>query len=366
MSGNQAVKAYLSLIGARARLTGPKDARFEFIALPSLERWTIRPNLGPLPWWILSKARRAPQTRARDYLSLLGLLRPRAGLRVEEAAPCSGAVWTRLMQPFLLAALNTRPEEGSAALAAAVVRETLARGGRAYRPRIAEPTLAAAFVDPALAYISARGGVVRTGRRLRSADFKGEVLASLAFADGDTTDCADAGVILAVPPWTAQDLVPSLTAPDAFRSIVNGHFKIAPPASAPPMIGVVGGLVEWIFAFEDRIGVTVSNADALIDLDRETLAQRLWAEVAAVYDMPSDLPPWQIIKEKRATFAATVEQDHRRPPSATAWRNLALAGDWTQTGLPGTIEGAIRSGFKAADLVMRGLSKPAAGSPGNR
>ena len=60
------------------------------------------------------------------------------------------------MRPFLLAALNTEPEEASAALAGAVLRETLAKGGRAYRPRIAHPTLAAAFVDPALAYLKAR------------------------------------------------------------------------------------------------------------------------------------------------------------------------------------------------------------------
>jgi uncharacterized protein with NAD-binding domain and iron-sulfur cluster len=62
------------------------------------------------------------------------------------------------------------------------------------------------------------------------------------------------------------------------------------------------------------------------------------------------LPPWQIIKEKRATFAATPKQDALRPGAGTQWRNLALAGDWTQTGLPATIEGAIRSGIEAARL----------------
>ena len=63
------------------------------------------------------------------------------------------------------------------------------------------------------------------------------------------------------------------------------------------------------------------------------------------------LPPWQIVKEKRATFAATPAQDAKRPPAATRFRNLFLAGDWTQTGLPATIEGAIRSGESAARLA---------------
>ena len=67
--------------------------------------------------------------------------------------------------------------------------------------------------------------------------------------------------------------------------------------------------------------------------------------------LPSALPPWQIVRERRATFAATPQENAKRPGAATDWRNLVLAGDWTQTGLPATIEGAIRSGNRAADLA---------------
>jgi uncharacterized protein with NAD-binding domain and iron-sulfur cluster len=77
----------------------------------------------------------------------------------------------------------------------------------------------------------------------------------------------------------------------------------------------------------------------------------IWAEVAKVTQIEKPLPPWQIIKEKRATFAATVEENARRPGANTAYANLVLAGDWTATGLPATIEGAVRSGHRAADLV---------------
>jgi uncharacterized protein with NAD-binding domain and iron-sulfur cluster len=78
----------------------------------------------------------------------------------------------------------------------------------------------------------------------------------------------------------------------------------------------------------------------------------LWADVAKVHGLGPDLPPWRIVKERRATFAATPEQDARRPATRTGWRNLALAGDWTDTGLPATIEGAIRSGHKAAEIIL--------------
>ena len=106
------------------------------------------------------------------------------------------------------------------------------------------------------------------------------------------------------------------------------------------------------FAFDDRISVTVSGADSLVDQDRETLAAMVWADVAKVHGLGPELPPWQIVKERRATFAATPEQANRRPQARTRWANLLLAGDWTDTGLPATIEGAVRSGQKAAQLAI--------------
>ena len=115
-------------------------------------------------------------------------------------------------------------------------------------------------------------------------------------------------------------------------------------------MGVVNGTIEWLFAFPDRLSVTISGADRLLDVAREDLAGRIWAEVAKVTQIEKPLPPWQIIKEKRATFAATVSENGRRPGTATAYANLLLAGDWTATGLPATIEGAIRSGHRAAAI----------------
>jgi hydroxysqualene dehydroxylase len=99
--------------------------------------------------------------------------------------------------------------------------------------------------------------------------------------------------------------------------------------------------------------VTVSAADGIVDEPADSLALRLWQDVARAYCLADrTLPPWRIVKEKRATFAATPQQERLRPPAATRWRNLVLAGDWTRTGLPSTIEGAIRSGESAAAIVQ--------------
>ena len=68
--------------------------------------------------------------------------------------------------------------------------------------------------------------------------------------------------------------------------------------------------------------------------------------------MSGELPAWQIVRERRATFEATPEQNALRPGTVTGFKNLFLAGDWTDTGLPATIEGSVRSGDRAADLVL--------------
>ncbi len=116
---------------------------------------------------------------------------------------------------------------------------------------------------------------------------------------------------------------------------------------------MIGAASEWLFGFSDRLSVTISAAERFLSTPREDLARTIWDEVQAVAGIEAPLPAWQIIKEKRATFAATPEQDALRPGAETQWRNLVLAGDWTQTGLPATIEGAIRSGNSAARLCAK-------------
>jgi squalene-associated FAD-dependent desaturase len=353
LSGNPAVARYLAMVGAQGRLAGPATAEFAFLDLESGKRWSVRPNAGALPWWILRRDRGVPGARLADYLALAPLLRARPDQRVDEVIACRGPVWERLLAPILLAALNIAPEKAAAALAGQVLRETVAKGAAAYAPRIPHPSLAAAFVDPAVEHLARRGAVLRLQRRLTRLTTDGGRVTALAFSDGAVELGPRDAVVLAAPPWVATQLLPGLEAPDAFESILNGHFRTVPPAGAPMILGVLGGTAEWIFCFEDRISVTVSAANHLIQQPREELAARLWADVAHALGLgEAPPPPWQVVKEKRATFAATVEQERLRPAARTGFANLVLAGDWTDTGLPGTIEGALRSGFRAADILQ--------------
>lgn len=352
LAGNRAVADFRRTVGATTPLAGPEHADFAFVDLSNGARWTIRINDGRLPWWIFSKARRVPGTGASDYLRLAGLISGSSHEAVENRIDPRGPVWTKLMEPVLLAVLNTPPAKGSARLTAAVLRETLLRGGKATLPRIAEPSLGAAFIDPALAWLAVRNAPMTLSKRLRAITTDGDRIAELDWGNGPEPVGENEAVILAVPPWVATALLPEVPAPGAFHAIVNGHFAIAPPAGAPPMLGILGGTAEWLFTFPDRISVTVSAADAIVDIDREELARRFWADIQKAYGFKAPMPTWQVVKEKRATFSATPEQDAKRPGARTRWHNLFLAGDWTDTGLPATIEGALRSGEAAARLAI--------------
>lgn len=352
LAGNPAVARFRKDVGATMPLAGPDHASFAFADLASGARWQVALNDGPLPWWVLVDGRRVPGSTAADYLPLARLLAARPGQVIGDLVPTRGPVWDRLLYPVLLAVLNTDPASSCAVLAANVLRETLAKGGRASAPRIAAPDLASAFIDPAVGWLAGQGVPLATGRRLKGIAFEGNRVAALDWADGRQTVADDEAVVLAVPAWVAGELVPGLSVPTEHRAILNAHFACEAPAGAPMMLGLLGATSEWIFTHPGRVSVTISAADRLIDAPREVLASLIWGEVAAALGMTGQLPPWQIVKEKRATFAATPAQQALRPPARTGWSNLFLAGDWVQNGLPATIEGALRSGDAAARLAL--------------
>ena len=352
LSGNHAALGYLRSIGAEARLIGPSSAEFSFADLASGARWTLRFNDGPIPFWVFDAKRRVPGTGVLDYLPLARLLWAPAGKSVGEVIACKGTLYERLVEPLLLAALNIDAPDGSARLAGAIIRETLAVGGRACRPLIAREGLGTTLIEPALAlFATARRQCAHGASIARAAPCVASGSRRSISASETVTLGADDAVILAVPPYIASSLLRDLKVPSEFRAIVNAHFRIEPPPAQPPILGVLNGTVQWLFAFPGRLSVTISAGDRLIDAPREELANKIWGEVASLTGLPAALPPWQIVRERRATFAATPAQDAIRPGAVTKWRNLVLAGDWTDTGLPATIEGAIRSGNRAADII---------------
>ncbi len=355
LSGNHAALAYLETIGADGRLAGPDRGRVP--VRRSRKRRALdacASTTDALPWWIFDRE----PPRARHACARLSCLRAaavgRRGKTIGDDGEMRGPLYERLVRPLLLAALNTEPREASAASPRAVVRETLAAGGKACRPLIARDGLGHAFIEPALRFLA------RAQREGRSSDIgcarsisrhdrsRRSISARTSVALGD-----DDGVILAVPPWWRRTLVPGLETPsNSAPSSTRISASRLPPGSRR-MLGIVNGTIEWVFAFPDRL---VGH-----DQRRRPPARRAARDAG---------PKRSGRRSRRSTgcprrcrhgrsCASAARPSPRRParmPSArlrdTAWSNLLLAGDWTETGLPATIEGAIRSGNRAADLVV--------------
>lgn len=358
LSGNRAINAYLATIGAADRLGGPARAAYPFIDIGSGERWTVRPNGGWLPWWILRPDRRVAGSRPGDYLAALRLAWAKPETTVAACLAGDPRLFQRFWEPLAVGVLNTPAEAAAAALLWPVLKETFGRGEAFCRPRIAREGLGPCFIDPALAWLAGRGAEIRFGARVKAlaCDAGGVVRLDLAAAGGVAVAAGEA-VILAVPAPVAATLLPTLTTPKAHAAIVNAHFRLAVAPTAPPLLGLVGGLGQWLFVRGDVASVTISAADRLLEHPAEALAAAIWREVALALDCPQQpLPPWRIIREKRATFLQTPTEVARRPGCDTPWRNLYLAGDWTDTGLPATLEGSVRSGHSAAAKAERFLA----------
>jgi squalene-associated FAD-dependent desaturase len=353
LSGNHSVLAYARKIGSEAGLQGPPKAEFQFIDIAANKRWTLQINDGRVPFWVFDRNCRVPDTSLADYFALAPLIWANARTRVGNAIKCEGVLYKRLVLPLLLAALNIDPPDGSAGLAGTIIRETLLAGGQACRPLIARDGLSSVLIEPAIDYIRARGGSVDIGHEVRQITMANDRVTALSLGDQTIALDPDDAVVMAVPPRSAATLVPGLTVPTKFRAIVNAHFRFVPPPHHPPMIGVVNGLIEWLFAFQDRFSITISGGDRLVDMPREELARAIWKDICVVAGIEAGMPAWQIVRERRATFEASPEQAALRPGALTAWKNLFLAGDWTDTGLPATIEGSVRSGNRAADHVLK-------------
>lgn len=355
VAGNKSAMAYLDASAARGTLIGPKEAVYAFLDVTSDERWNFRPNSGRVPWWLFQRSRRVPGMRLADYFQGIRLLGAAPDDLVTELLPPGTVIYRRLWHPLAQAALNIMPAQGSAQLLARVLRETIGAGGAACRPMVPRVGLSESLVDPTLATLARHGAAIRYGRLLRAIENSDDRITRLCFDDGDEVIASTQAVVLAVPPAAAARLLPAIVTPDEFRAILNAHFLFSAPEQAPLFVGVIGGTAEWVFRKRQVLSVTISAADRFVEMPSAELAPLLWRDVCHAYDLGErQMPRWQIVKERRATFAATPEQQRKRPKTQTRWRNLVLAGDWINTGLPATIESAIRSGFAAAQELNGG------------
>lgn len=330
VGGNRAVFDFLKRIGSTDELVGCPPV-FPMLDLDSGRRWQATP-LALLPSaiaaaWALRHGKDAGIT------ARLGSL----------------GHFTRFWDPLAVAVMNTPATDASALVFRRVLARTLWRGQAASRPFLARNGLSETFIEPALKALAAAGAGVHLHHPLRRLSWSGAEPDGLVFDDGEVRLGAGDAVVLALPWAVARSMVPGI--PDFPDSpIVNAHFRLAvTPAKQSPggFLGLLGGTGQWLFLRGDVLSVTVSAAAGLAERSVDEVAGLLWADAARALSLPGEPAAVRVIKEKRATIFHTPEMEILRPHPRVA-RNLILAGDWTGTGLPCTIEGALCSGAEAA------------------
>ena len=366
LSGNGAVRRYLARIGAPDGLVAATDASFPFADLATGERWTIRAGRGRTPLWLLGRGGRPPGMGVADAVAAGRLAVAAPGATVADVITGRGAAWERFWRPMTLAVLNAPPERAQARLLWAALVRSFARGGRHCRPMHAPEGLGPALVEPAMRRLAARGVPLRTRRRLLALGTepagpqgprRRRIATSLTFTDGHVALGPSDGVVLAVPPSRLAGLMPSLDPPGDASTILNAHFRLAPGTldDAPPLLGVLGAHTHWIFRRGDVASVTISGAEdsELAAAPPEVAAAVLWEEVREALGLSAPEPlASRVLKEKRATFDQSPAGVARRLPVATHLANVVIAGDHVRTGLPASIEGAVRSGEMAAAAIL--------------
>lgn len=360
LSANGIIFRYLDILGARHTVKGPQKPIFPWFDLEEKKAWCLKLSAGKIPFWLFSEKSRIPGMRLRDVLALRRLMKAGKEDIVADYLP-EGQFTRRFLKPFAISALNTPVETASARLLGNIITRTLAKSGKECTPWMAANGLSKSFVEPAMTFLERYHASVKTGMRVSKLECQKGRIYAFETSEGRVELGKDDKVILAVPAPVAGQLLPEITVPDQFESILNAHYRLEKDlkprgiVQKTGFVGLVGGMAEWVFLHKNILSVTVSAANQYQDLAQEQILERIWAEIGRALNpileekLPEIMPKARLIKEKRASFAATNAQEKRRPGPATSYLNLALAGDWTDTSLPSTIEGALQSGLVAVD-----------------
>jgi squalene-associated FAD-dependent desaturase len=375
-----ATLGFLERIGARDRVEVQPQLSVPFLH-PERGPATFRCAAAPSPLHLTLGAMRYTLLSPGERLRLvLGGLRIALGYRggsavtVAQALASAGQsqnLCTCFWNPLAIAVLNELPERASADLFAEVLRRVFfapAAASRIVFPRVGLSDLCA---EPAARAIEAAGGAVETGPSARAIVLEGGRAARVSL-QGRPDVGADA-IVLAVPPPALAPLLPdSLRAAEGFATldqlrpspIVSVHLWFKEAFPAPRMAGFLDGPIHWLFTppmQPDRgryLTLVASGAHELVGEPAEGLVRiaRGALDRYLPHTRGFELADALAVKEASATYAATPAEQRLRPATRTRIANLFLAGDWTDTGLPATLESAVVSGERAAAAALEYLS----------
>ena len=366
--------AFLDKIGCLHKLKFQSKPRIDFLDRQGWDTFECPPL--PSPFHVLAGLLRMDGLSAGDKWRALRVgraLRGRAQnhLTVDQwfdRLGQSANIRRRFWYPMAIATLNEKPEVASAAMMKVVLLEGFSRDRSGSNIGISRVALSDLYTEGARNFIEAHGGRVRTGAQvIRLVNEKGRVV-SAEMKDGTTVE-ADVFISAVTHEALLQMLPESLRVGEfaglaalSSSPIVSINLWFDRPVTEREFVGLIGTRIQWLFNKDailsngkgsNHIAIIISAAREFVDWTRETLVEMALEELAQLIpeSRSARLVHSNVVKERDATLAHTVESDRLRPGPKTSIPNLILAGDWTATGLPATIESAVMSGHIAARIV---------------
>jgi len=374
-------RRFLETIGTSDRVRFQTSLAVNFLDADGRQTSLDCPHL-PSPWHLLTGVLRSGSFTPGEKLEVLRLGRalkaPRAGangwarLSVEEWLEQQGQS-EKLRRNFwdllCIAAMNEDPKIASARLFERVLRLALFASSEDSRLGIARVGLSECYTQAATEYIESRGGKVELGRNVAGFLITSGRCEGAALVGGERFEAAT--VVSAVPWMQFADLLSGelLRSEPFFTNILS--LRPAPiisinlwfdrPITDLEFAGLRGTTIQWLFnkgrilgSSENYVSLVVSGAHDHIGRPKEELLAVALRELGELLPAAREakLLHSLILKERFATFSPSWEAEPLRPSTVTPLKGLYLAGDWTATGLPATIEGAVQSGCSAAQKIL--------------
>ncbi|MDW8209402.1 MAG: hydroxysqualene dehydroxylase HpnE [Chloroherpetonaceae bacterium] len=285
----------------------------------------------------------------------------------------------RFWRPILVSACNEELERISCAHAFKIFREGFLLHPQAFHFGIPSVPLATLYTEPTVAYLQARDGHVRTQTTIEQLEVEGDRVVGVLLTGGTRLQ-ADY-YVSALPFDVLLRVLPEHTTVGEpywenlrrleFAPLCGVHLWFDRPIGCPPALAVLDRDTEWIFNKTQNFGlpaerggylsVVISASRRFAGMPKEALLAHILTEVRACLPEAcrAELVRWQIVRWPRATFSPRPGVEAARPDQQSPIRNLLVAGEWTRTGWPSTMESAARSGYRAAEYVLAQEGRPA-------
>ena len=254
-----------------------------------------------------------------------------------------------------IGALNTSTKKASAKVFVEVLKRIFLKGNFAATIILPKKGLSETYCENALEYLTSRGSKIIFSETVDEIEIEKNYVKRVTTSKSIYYDYDY--IIFAVPHFSLmkiindESILPSINF--KYSTIVNIHIWLKENKLDKPFYGLIDSPVHWVFNKGTHLNLVISDANYLAEKSNDEIFDMAAVELKKFLRIEREMIiEFRVIKEKRATFISSNELNHKRPSQKTKIKNLVLAGDWVDTGLPSTIESAVKSGRAAAEIVL--------------